>query len=180
MVGEKIYNEISNQLLNEDRFDYDILMSKNTWKFIEIFILTVNNIELKEPMLFGHKVIFNENLNEKFFIRFNTPIATKFPKWDIPALDTLKGTKVYELRLKVINGEKLTDDEKLFITEKVNDNSYFKDSIPLNGWRFSFREVLKFYVVKQYDQWHEYAACNKTTLRKTISGRVQKIVEIID
>lgn len=33
-------------------------------------------------------------------------IATKFAKWDVPALATLKGCKAYQLREQLNNGEK--------------------------------------------------------------------------
>ena len=79
-----------------------------------------------------------------------TAIATKFVKWDIPELDTLKGSKVYQLREKVNAGEKLNREEKNWIAENVNRNSYFKNAIPLGGYRFDFSEILKTYIVKQY------------------------------
>ena len=41
-----------------------------------------------------------------------TIIATKFVKWDIPELDTLKGSKAYQLREKVNAEEKLSREEK--------------------------------------------------------------------
>lgn len=48
----------------------------------------------------------------------------------------------------------------------------------LMGWAYDFRPYLKRYVVKQYDQWNEYYAPNKTSLRATIFGRIDKILEI--
>ena len=39
-------------------------------------------------------------------------IATKFVKWDIPKLESLRNSKVYALREKVNSGEKLERDEK--------------------------------------------------------------------
>ena len=107
-------------------------------------------------------------------------IATKFVSWDVQPLESLKETKAYKLRVKVINGEKLNRDEKDWITEQVNHNSYFKNSIPLEGWRFDFSDVLKTFVVKQYNQnqWTEYKATDKSALRSMLYGRIDKILEV--
>ena len=107
-----------------------------------------------------------------------TVIATKFVKWDIPELDALKGSKVYQLREKVNAGEKLSKDEKNWIAENVNHNSYFKSAIPLSGYRFDFSEILKTFVVKQYGSYQEYKAVDKTSLRAMIYGRIDKIIEV--
>jgi len=48
----------------------------------------------------------------------------------------------------------------------------------LHGWVITFRPFLKLYVVKQYDTWQEYYAPNKTMLRKSIYGKIQKIVVV--
>ena len=77
-------------------------------------------------------------------------IAIKFVKWEIPPLETLTGSKVYALRQRLNTGDKLTRDEKNWITENVSHNAYFKSAVPLSGWRFDFSDVLKTYVVKQY------------------------------
>lgn len=105
-------------------------------------------------------------------------IATKFVKWDVSELDTLKGSKVYQLREKVIAKEKLSREEKNWIVEKINTNSYFKSSIPLLGYRFDFSEILKTYIVKQYGSYQEYRAIDKTSLRAMIYGRIDKIIEV--
>ena len=107
-----------------------------------------------------------------------TAIATKFVNWDIQPLESLQETNVYKLRVKVINGEKLNRYEKKWITEQVNQDTYFKNSILSGGWRFDFSDVLKTFVVKQYNQWTEYKATDKTTLRSMLYGRIDKIVEV--
>ena len=107
-----------------------------------------------------------------------TAIATKFAKWDVPGLDTLKGSKVYQLRERVNAGEKLSREEKNWIVENVNRNSYFKSAIPLGGYRFDFSEILKTYIVKQYGSYQEYRAIDKTSLRAMIYGRIDKIIEV--
>lgn len=106
-----------------------------------------------------------------------TAIATKFVKRDVPELNTLKNSKAYLLREKLNIGEKLTREEKNWITEKVNHNTYFKSAIPLQGYRFDFSDILKTYVVKQYGQYQEYKAIDRTSLRAMIYGRIDKIIE---
>ena len=105
-------------------------------------------------------------------------IAIKFVKWEIPPLETLTGSKVYALRQRLNTGDKLTRDEKNWITENVNHNAYFKSAVPLSGWRFDFSDVLKTYVVKQYGSYQEYRAIDKTSLRTILYGRIDRIIEI--
>ena len=93
-------------------------------------------------------------------------VATKFVKWEVPTLESLHECKVYRLRMKVNNGEVLNREEKNWITEKVNGNTYFKSAIPLQGWRFDFSDILRTFLVSQYGQWREYKAMDKTALRK--------------
>ena len=107
-----------------------------------------------------------------------TEIATKFVSWDIPQLDTLNDSTAYKMRVKVINGEKLNRNEKNWITRQVNENGRFACAIPLMGWRFDFSSVLSTYIVKQYGQWHEYRAIDKTALRHCIHGRIERIVKV--
>ena len=90
----------------------------------------------------------------------------------------LKPSKAYILREKLNNGCKLSIDEKIWINEQVRNNSRFSKAIPVMGWKFDFSDVLKTYVVKQYGQWCEYYAMDKTSLRKSIYGKVEKIVEV--
>jgi len=106
------------------------------------------------------------------------PIATKFVMWEIPELDTLKCSKVYQLREKLNTGEKLSREEKNWIAEKVNHNCFFKNAIPLSGYRFDFSEILKTYVVKQYGSYQEYRAIDKTSIRAMLYGRIDKIIEV--
>lgn len=50
--------------------------------------------------------------------------------------------------------------------------------IKILGYLYSFKDELKQYVVKQYGQWQEYYAPNKTLLRQNIYGKIDKIVEV--
>ncbi|HTO17414.1 MAG TPA: hypothetical protein VLZ83_16735 [Edaphocola sp.] len=105
-------------------------------------------------------------------------IATKFVSHEVPELETLKTAKVYQLREKLNKGEKLSRADKNWIAEAVNRNAFFNRAIPLMGYRFGFEDILKTYVVKQYDSWQEYNAPDKTSLRSFIYGRIDKIAEI--
>ena len=105
-------------------------------------------------------------------------IAYKFVSWDVPALESLAGSKAYILRKRLNDGGTLTREEKDWITREVNHNTYFKDSIPLLGYRFNFVDVLKTFVVKQYGHYTEYKGVDKTSIRSMLYGRVERIVEL--
>lgn len=104
-------------------------------------------------------------------------IAFKFVKWDVPELESLKDCKVYRLRMKVLNNEKLNREEKNWITYEVNNNRFFRTAIPLQGWCFDFINVLRPYLVRQYGHWQEYHATDRTALRTVLYGRIEKIVD---
>lgn len=105
-------------------------------------------------------------------------IAIKFTRWDVSPLETLKQSKVYELRERLNAGERISREEKNWITAQVNNNPYFKSAIPLSGYRFDFSDVLKTYLVKQYGGYIEYRAIDKTSLRAMLYGRVERIIQI--
>ncbi len=106
------------------------------------------------------------------------PIAVKFVSHEISPLSTYSGSKVFRLRVKLNSGEPMDRAEKNWLAENVRSNSYFKTAVPLMGYRFDFSDVLKKYVVKQYGQWTEYYAPDRTSLRNILFGRIQEIVEI--
>lgn len=106
------------------------------------------------------------------------PLATKFVQWDVPALESLQASKVYFLRVKLNRGERMSREEKDWLCEAVNSNSYFRTAVPLQGWRFDFLDVLKKYLVNQYGQWTEYYAPDRTSLRHYLCGQINQIVEI--
>ncbi|MEC3880304.1 molybdenum ABC transporter ATP-binding protein [Parapedobacter sp. 10938] len=105
-------------------------------------------------------------------------IATKFVSHEVPDLETLKSSKVYQLKEKLNKGNKLSRADKNWLAEVVNRNAFFNRAIPLMGYRFGFEDVLKTYVVKQYGIWHEYNAPDKTSLRSFFYGRIDQITEI--
>ena len=105
-------------------------------------------------------------------------VATKFVQWDVEPLDRLSGSKVYLLRLKLNRGERMNREEKNWLCEAVNSNTYFRTAVPLQGYRFDFFDVLKKDLVNQYGQWTEYYAPDRTSLRVYLYGRINQIVEI--
>ena len=105
-------------------------------------------------------------------------VATKFVQWDVEPLDRLSGSKVYLLRVKLNSGERMSREEKNWLAEAVNTNTYFRTAVPLMGYRFDFMDVLKKYLVNQYGHWAEYYAPDRTSLRAYLYGSVNQIVEI--
>ena len=87
-------------------------------------------------------------------------IAYKFVSWDVPALESLAGSKAYILRKRLNDGGTLTREEKDWIT------------------RLNFVDVLKTFVVKQYGHYTEYKGGDKTSIRSMLYGRVERIVEL--
>lgn len=105
-------------------------------------------------------------------------VATKFVTWETNPLESLAESKVYQLRVKLNKGGLMTRNEKNWLDEAVNSNSYFRTSVPLMGYRFDFFDTLKKYLVNQYGQWAEYYAPDRTILRNYLVGQVSQIVEI--
>lgn len=105
-------------------------------------------------------------------------VATKFVTWEIEPLSELVDSKVYQLRAKLNKGGKMSREEKNWLCEAVNTNSYFRTAVPLLGYRFDFLDVLKKYLVNQYGRWAEYYAPDRTSLRNFLIGNVAQIVEI--
>lgn len=105
-------------------------------------------------------------------------IATKFVQWDVPALDTLKESKVYQLRQRLNEGKRLSREEKNWLTEKLMHNSYFKKSIPLMGYRFSFEDIVRRYFVRQGESEYTVYAIDKTSIRYAVYGEVDEIIEL--
>lgn len=50
--------------------------------------------------------------------------------------------------------------------------------VKIGGYSYDFKPLLKKYVYKQYGGWTECYAPNKTLLRKSIYGRINKIIEL--
>lgn len=74
-------------------------------------------------------------------------------------------------------------DVKEFINKFYNTFSYtgfdYRTGTYKNmGYSFNVRPYLKRYVYKQYGQWSEMFAPNKTLLRKQVGGVITEIVEL--
>ncbi len=59
-----------------------------------------------------------------------------------------------------------------------NENLLHYGVYKVAGYKYDFSVYLKRYIYKQYGSWNEAYAPNKTTLRKVLGGRIEKIVEI--
>ncbi len=102
----------------------------------------------------------------------------KFADWEVPSIESLKDAKAVVLRHRIDDGGLMTRQEKDWLTEAVNTNTFFKNAVPVQGWRIPFADVLRRFVVKQHGQWREIWAVDKTAIRNTSYGRVDEIVEL--
>ncbi len=109
-------------------------------------------------------------------------IAYKFNPNTTTTLDDLIDSRVYRIKMKLLQKEKLDNSDKEFLVDKINCNSFSKSGIPIMGWMFSFRDFTKLYVVKFNNFIHEYRAVNKTSLRKYLNStgywQISYIVEV--
>ena len=78
-------------------------------------------------------------------------VATKFVKWEVQPLETLCASKAYLLRVKLNRGEAMSREEKDWLCEAVNSNTYFRTAVPVMGYRFDFFDALKKYLVSNTD-----------------------------
>lgn len=85
--------------------------------------------------------------------------------------------KMFDLYDKWLKGEALTRIEKDYIANALYGTFGSHDaSYKYLGWLAPFHQVLNKYLVKKRDYgWHEYYACDKTSLRKALRG----VIEII-
>jgi hypothetical protein len=78
-----------------------------------------------------------------------------------------------------ISAERLINQMKDYSSYTFGTNNMLHHGVfKINGWAFNLQDELKKYVVKQYGDWHEYYAPNKTTLRKLLYGRIENIQEV--
>ena len=61
----------------------------------------------------------------------------------------------------------------IFGREELQSTGTYK----LMGYRYNFRDYLNRYIVKQYGQYHQVYAPNKTLLRQSTYGRIDEIIE---
>lgn len=57
-------------------------------------------------------------------------------------------------------------------------NLRYYGCVKIMGYRYDFKPLLKKFVYQQYGSWTEAYAPNKTLLRSSVYGRIDKIVEI--
>lgn len=60
-----------------------------------------------------------------------------------------------------------------FGTAEIMRTGHFK----LMGYRYDFRPWLTRFVYRQYGQWHEAYALNRTNLRKLVHGKIDEILD---
>jgi len=66
------------------------------------------------------------------------------------------------------------------LSRPLSDNNIERYGVcKLMGYKYDLRPYLRLFAVKQYDFYSECYAVNKTLLRKSLHGRIQRIVEII-
>ncbi len=53
----------------------------------------------------------------------------KFVQWDVPELEKLKDSRVYQLREQLDNGDKLSREDKNWITRNVKECIHFKKEV---------------------------------------------------
>lgn len=90
----------------------------------------------------------------------------------------VRNCRPYQILDKLERGGQMTKDEQEYITERINNNSYFKNAIPLGGWAFVFSKWLKRFVIKQDNQWSEYYATDIASLAHVLYGYIDEYVEI--
>lgn len=105
----------------------------------------------------------------------NTTIAYKFVNHEIPDLETLKDTFPYRMKVKLMNGEELTREEKNMLADRLSTS---KHSLKLRGWCFSFNYLLNEYWVEfDHGKIERYYAPDKTSLRACLTSisRIQLV-----
>lgn len=94
--------------------------------------------------------------------------------------NAVEGNKVYELAVKINNGEHLSYDEKVFLYKQVNIGICTPlGCVMLMGVVMDFRQVMKRYFVESdYIGIVALWSFDKTTIRKNYSSKIYNIVEV--
>lgn len=77
-------------------------------------------------------------------------IAMKFVQWDVPELEKLKDSRVYQLREQLDNGDKLSREDKNWITRNVKECIHFKRGIALMGYSLVLEKLYRLYYFVLY------------------------------
>jgi len=99
------------------------------------------------------------------------PVAFMFVSWQVPRLVELQGSREYQLALKWEQGT-LTREEKNELTRLIRYGGVIK----LQGWRFPL-PLMPSYYVEQYGSVSIVRGVDKTAIRKSTHGRIDKITE---
>lgn len=96
-------------------------------------------------------------------------IAYKFVQHDVPELETLKDSFPYRMKVKLLNNEPLTREEKNRLATELSTSR--TGSLRLRGWEYNFKNLLTEYWVKfNYGGIQAYFAPDKTSLRKCLNN----------
>ena len=82
------------------------------------------------------------------------------------------------------NARPVINNAKQYLHEAyLNNHSSLADlqrygRVRIAGYRYDFSPLMKTFLYKQYGSWHEAKAPNKTALRKSIYGTIDRIIEI--
>jgi hypothetical protein len=102
----------------------------------------------------------------------------KFVQHEVPSIESIKDAKAVKLRMQLNRGQAITRQDKNWLTEQVNSNSYFRNAVPVMGWCVEFEDVLRCFIIKQYGEWREMWATDKTAIRHITFGRIEEIVRL--
>ena len=82
-------------------------------------------------------------------------------------VEDIKQSNGYMILKQLCNEETISKEDKQYITDKINSNGYFEDSIALLGVRICFKPfVKKFWFKSKWGDIFQQYAFNKTTLRE--------------
>ena len=97
---------------------------------------------------------------------------------NLPANSPMPLNLNFKLYGKLFNGQKLTREEKDRVAEILyglfGANSFV---YKYGGFAADFRKYCKRFIVRQYGDFCEYYALDKTSLRKAIPGTIEEIIE---
>lgn len=90
----------------------------------------------------------------------------------------IKESLIYKIALKINNGERLTNDERIFLYKEVNDMGSTQGCAMLMGVIMDFRQVMKRYFVETDYGIVSLWAFDKTSIRACYSSKIYNIVEV--
>ena len=97
-------------------------------------------------------------------------LAYKFVSWEVPDLSTHKNSMQYVLAEKLEQGKAMTRAEKNKLAELAREYGHIR----LGGWLFPLSSLPTYYV-EQYGHVYKRRAPDKTSIRATTHGRIDRI-----